>query len=337
MVLPALLGAAATIGGGILGANAQNQAAAYNYNMDLLNYYQRERERTESIRRAEEQERDVKLGTTDASGNKTHFIEGVGWVTDLSDDQRALQEAYQREEMAQFGDLDHKRNILESNVQRQGRENLQGDALFDAFQRIERGDSRDVENLMNQASVRGISTGYDELMQAFSQNALRTGASNSGKMLNELASGKARELERAFMDNKINAKGQAAQQYDAERGNMANLYNMFASRASAMPDVAYNPRNIDGMSSQMQGMNMQRDGQSQAALINAFAKKGGSMPRIALDTYMGAANAVTSGGNQLAAALGKAGAAGQRNNAFSQYEQYAKMDPSLYRSNSGVF
>src|ERR1043165_2882906 len=98
-MIGALIGAAATIGSGILGANAESDAANKNWQIDLLNYYARQQERFDTIQQAREQSAENKLGVTDAAGNRTHFIPGVGWVTELSDEQKTLQEGYQQEEL----------------------------------------------------------------------------------------------------------------------------------------------------------------------------------------------------------------------------------------------
>lgn len=335
-MIPALLGAFATLGAGALGANASSQAAAYNYNVDLLNYYARERERNDAVQQAKRQEGDTKLGATDAAGNRVHFVEGVGWVTDLSDDQATLQELYQNEELQQLqNDLPKKRDILNSNVQRQGRENLTGDALLNAFQRVERQDPREVENLMNQASTRGVNEAFDTTLQDAMRSAVRQGASNSGKVAADIGAQRAKMLEEAFMNNKINARGQSEDAYSREQGNLANLYNMFASRASAMPDVAYNPRNIEGMTSSQQNTAMQMGQNASGALINAFAKQGGSMARI--DPDYGWANALQSGGSALAAAFDKIGADKQRQQAMQSYGTYAGIDPKMYQTGTGAF
>lgn len=335
MVLPALLGAFATLGSGALGAMASGNAAAYNYNVDLLNYYARERERFDSIQQAKRQEADTKLGVTDAAGNRTRFIEGVGWVTDLSDDQQQLQELYQNEELQQLqNDLPAKRAILNQNVERQGRENTQASALLDAFQRVRRTEPRHIENLSNRASSLGINEAFDTTLQDAMRSAIRQGASNSGRVAADIGKERAKALEAAFLNNKLNARTQSDERYAMERGNAANLYNMFASRASAMPDVAYNPRNIEGLASAASEGAANRNMQAGGTLVNAFAKQGGSMPRI--DPDYGWANALGSGGQALAAAFGTMSADQQRKQAFQNYGAYAGMD-DMFQKGTGIW
>lgn len=333
-MIPALLGAFATLISGGLGAAASSRAAQENYNINLLNYNQRERERFDAINQAKHQEADTKLGQTDANGNRIHFVEGKGWVTDLSPEQQALQQLYQREELGQLqNDLPKKRDILNSNVVRQGRENTQADALLNAFQRVQRENPRETENLLNQASSAGITQGFDSTLQDAMQSAIRTGASNSGKVAAAIGAERAKALQQAFMENHINAKGQSQSDFENKRGGIANLYNMFATRASAMPDVSFNPQNINGQTAQQSGQSQSAQQNAAGALINAFAKQGGVMATH--DPDYGLANAVAQGGNALYSAFDLAAADRQRQKALNSYGNYAGVDPSMYKTGTG--
>jgi len=335
-MFPALLGAFANVVGAGLGASAASKADDTNWDINLLNYYQRERERNDAIQQGRHQEHDTKLGATDAAGNRTYFKPGVGWVTDLAPQQKTLQDAYQREEEQQLlNDLPKKRGVLNANVKRQRGEDVDASALRDAFGRLHRTDPAQTEALMNAASVRGINEGYDTTLADAMRSSIRTGASNSGKVAAAIGEQKSKALVDAFLNNKINAQGQASQEYDAARSNLANLYNMFASRASAMPDVAYNPRNIEGLAAQQLGQTKGSADQAAGALLNAFAKQGGTM--MPVEPNYGPANAFITGGNALAQAFDSSNADAQRRAAFENYGKYTGLDPSMYKLNSGAF
>ncbi len=92
-ILGALLGAGGSIAGGLMGAGAQEKAADQNWQINLLNYYARERERQDRIRQAGIERRDRHLGSTDANGNRTHFVPGQGWVSELSSEGKAMNDA----------------------------------------------------------------------------------------------------------------------------------------------------------------------------------------------------------------------------------------------------
>ena len=176
-MIGALLGAGASIYGAKLGADASNNAAAYNHQIDMLNYIQRERERFDSINQARKADTENKLGTTDAQGNRSYFKPGVGWVTELADDQQALQELYEREETEQLNnDLQKQRGVFNDNIERQGDENVLADALLREFTGHVRDDPRNIEGMTNNASVKGITEGFEALRAAV-RNVNRLNAS----------------------------------------------------------------------------------------------------------------------------------------------------------------
>lgn len=349
MVLPALLGALGTLGAGFLGADAASDAAAYNYQIDLLNYYARERERFDAIqaskeqqRRTDRQEKEHKLGTTDAQGTRTRFVEGVGWVTELGDEIGQLQDLYQDGELAQLvNDLPKRREVFNRNVQRQREEAGTADALMGAFRRIERGDDREIENQLNQASTRGITQGFDETLEEAMRTSLRTGSA-PGAIAAKLGKARADALTEAFQNNKINARGQATEEFERNQANIGNLYNMFATRASSMPDAQYNPRNIEGMSAQeMAGARSALAGAqgnqmgSGNALINAFAKMGGTLNPI--EPNYGWANALQSGSTALSQAFQGMVDERARASALGGYGQYSGVNPSMYQRSTGAW
>jgi len=334
-MIGALIGAAATIGSSLLGAGAADEAADQNWQINLLNYYQREQERFDTISAARKRDNETKLGSTDSAGNRTHFVDGVGWVSDLSPESQQLQSLYQNEEMQQFDDLNKKRDVLQQNYTRQGKEDVQGQQLLDAFGRVQRSSGKDEENLMNQSATKAINEGYDTTLEDAMRSAVRSGASNSGKVAAEIGSKKSNALLDAFQTNRMQAGGMADDKFNTERGNVANLYNMFASRASAMPDVAYNPRNIEGLTAQQQSGAMSASGQSANALINAFAKQGGSMS--AVDPNYGWANAIGASGQAVSSALDAANSDRLKRQAFENYGGSNGLDTSMYKGNVGLW
>lgn len=336
-MLAPLIGAFATVAGSAIGAGASRRANDQNYNLNLLNYYQREQERFDTIQQARRQEQDTKLGQTDAAGNRVHFVEGVGWVTELAEDQRTLQDLYQQEELAQLqNDLPKQRQLFNANVERQGQEGLVADALLNAFQRIQRQDPRELENMLNGAASRGLAESGDASLSVAMRAANRAGSSNAGRIASQMSEGRMKALADAFMNNKLNAQGTADDQYARDQGNVLNMYNMLASRASAAPGIGYNPRNIEGMAAQQTGQAMSAQQGAAAALTNAFAKQGGTMQPVQPD--YGLANAVTTGGNALSSAFNNIGANRDRMAMMQQYSDYAGIqDNSMYKAGKGLW
>lgn len=332
----ALLGAFATLGSGLMGASAEKRAADQNYAIDLLNYYQRENERFQTIQESKQNKADTKLGQTDAQGNRVHFVEGVGWVTDLADGQKELQELYQNEERNQLqNDLPKKRGILNANVKRQGMEGSQASGLLDAFQRLRHEDPRQIENLRNQASSKGINEAFDGTLQEAMRTAIRTGASNSGKVAASIGAKRASALSDAFLNNKFGTKAESDARFASDQGNLANIYNMFATRASAMPDVTYNPRNIEGQTAQAAAGSMGSGNAANAALINAFAKQGGSLHSV--EPQYGYANTLGQTGSALAGAFDAIATDRERAKVLDSYGSYAGIDPKMYKAGSGLW
>lgn len=312
MVLGALIGAAGSIGAGFLGARAESDAAEKNWQINLLNYYSRERERQEanfqagiakgeatqdkylarrdalesrdySRKQAERGERvaledralskkyltedraeaksdkakaeaekeeyraEAKLGNTDANGNRTYYKEGVGWVSELSPVMQALQDKYLVEERAVLdNDLPKQRELLNRNINRQRKEGDEADNLLWRMKQAKRTSAKEVEDELNGAAANGIQAGFGSALQEAMQTALRTGSSNAGGVAASIGRERSKALQEAFIANKINSRGQADQRYNDEVSNLGNLYNAFASRASADPNIGYNPRNLSG-------------------------------------------------------------------------------------------
>ena len=86
----------------------------------------------------------------------------------------------------------------------------------------------------------------DTAMQSAMNDALRTGTQGQANIAIKFGREKYDALRKAFMENAEGAQEAEDTRFIGEQGNLANLYNAFATRASAMPDATYNPRNIEG-------------------------------------------------------------------------------------------
>lgn len=317
-ILAALISGGTTLAGGLLGAGAESDAANLNYQLGLLNYYQREQERRDAINEAKRQRQDAYLGATDAQGNRTYFIPGKGWVTDLTPESEALQDAFQAEEMRIIGqDLPAKRQQMFANLARQRGEGGYANALMEAMGRVQRDSPRDVINRRNQMAGEGITEGFDDTQEAAMRNLARTGSSNQSKVLSELAGARSKALRNAFMQNAEGARAESEDTYSRRLGNMSQLYNMFATRASAMPDAQFRPRDISGPSQE----GARAAGQSAGSnLINAFAKQGGTFSEV--EPRYGMANTIAQTGSALMAALGRQAGREQMDQGYGAYNDF---------------
>lgn len=304
-LIGALAGAGASLAGGIMGANAQSDAAAYNYYVNMMNYYLRERERRDRINEAERSRGETKLGATDAQGNRTHFVEGRGWVVDLSPESKTMQDVQNQEQMNVLSeDLPRRREQSRQNYARQQREAYTADGLLQQFYEVMKQSPSEEQALTYGQAAKGINQAFDASQAAAMKSAIRTGASNSGRILADLASARADKLANAAVSSRLQALNNVDQRYNQERAQLAGLYQQFAGDARQNPDVNYAPQNTAGASNQtmnsflslMQGANNQ--------VIGAKGQKGGEWDYI--EPQMGAANAVSQFGMGLMGALNQA-------------------------------
>src|SRR6187402_2903440 len=131
-MLGGVLGAGASLYGGILQAEAQEDANRMNWAVNVMNYQQRERERAEAIAMSNKLRREQHLGSTDIRGTSVKFVPGKGWVTTGSPEvleMMKLQDAEQRKVLTQ--DLPMRRKAMERNYAR----SLEEEGIADTFKR----------------------------------------------------------------------------------------------------------------------------------------------------------------------------------------------------------
>lgn len=284
-------------------AEASQAAARTNLIINMMNFQLRERERKDRINQAEQNRTDTHLGARDADGNRTHFEEGVGWITDLAPAMQRIREMQQKEQtnvLAQ--DLPAKRSQMFANLDRQRTENYMAQGLLDQFRNVQQEDPSAWKNRLYGAATRGINEAYAEQGDQAMRKAIRTGASNSGAILASLASAQSDTLQKAAQDAEIRAPEMAEAQYNQRRNNAAQLYNMFAERAGRMPEVSYQPVNPSGQTNSILSQFAQEAGVSGRDLAAAFGQRGGVMDYVQPD--YGQANSLASLG-QTAGAVGR--------------------------------
>lgn len=86
----------------ILGGGAAADANAQNAYIGMLNYQEQIAARLRAEAEARRQRGEAHLGQTDASGNRTYFVPGQGWVTELTEDQQSIQDASEAEMLRQL-------------------------------------------------------------------------------------------------------------------------------------------------------------------------------------------------------------------------------------------
>lgn len=246
---------------GMMGADAQRETGMWNYYANLANIHAQQQARQEAMAFAERDRSERQLGSTNASGDRTYFVPGQGWVTDLSAESQGLHNM-QRAEQGRIlsEDLPRAREQMRTNARRQGEEEYIAGGLRDEFSRIQRMMPNEMEGLIYGASARGINEGHDETLRNAMRSAIRSGASNSGAVLSDLARARARDLGDASLKARLSSREMAQQDFDGQRKGVSNLYNFFATRAGAMPSATFRPENLDDESGRMTMAKIAADG-----------------------------------------------------------------------------
>jgi len=287
------LGAVGSIAGAFIQADAQKYAANTNYSIALMNYYQRERERTQARIEAQRIERKQDLGMTDIEGTQTKFTEGLGWRTTPTAQKQALMNRQTNEQMQSFGDAAMKRRQVQANVAQQATERDKARALFDEMGRSSTPTASEIGHLLQSAQSTASNRAFDDTLKVGARQSLRTGA-NPSKIMSEI--GRARSQEQGNMASQALLQGMqmAPQLEDQDQKMKANLYNLFATRGSAMPDVSFSPVPID---SGQTASAMKGSANSGEMAVKAAMMEGGRMPFV--PPMYGLANAVGATGMAL--------------------------------------
>lgn len=268
-MLGEILGAGATLLSGLFGSSAEKDAAEENRAIAEMNLKWQKEQFNKMLEIALRQEAEGKLGYTDANGNRVHYVEGKGWVTELSPAQQLLQEYYRGEERRQLQqDIPAKREQMFANLAAQRGEGQYADALLTQMKNLSYQPAQDVENTRNLLSAEGINEGYDKTLEAMLLRAGRTGG-DTGAIAADIGRARGADLRKAFLENQQGAQDEAYNRYATKVGNLANLYNTFRTRASATPNVEYNPRNIEGSTQQLLTGAAGAGQQAGANLLNA--------------------------------------------------------------------
>lgn len=305
-IIGAGIGAGGSIASGMMGAEAQDRAANLNWQINLMNYYQRERERREQMNWARENRDIQQQGSTGPDGERTKFVDGKGWVSTRSERGQQISELQDSEQVARLTqDMPMLRRGMQRNESRSLEDETEANALRQQFRGIRQESPGQLENLLFGAATNRMTESYDDAQESLLRQSYRTGASNTGQVLSTLQAERARSSSDAAMEAKLRARGIVQQEYDQKRSGTANLYNMFATRASALPNVSYAPQNIDngqGATAQFAQLGY-RAGKD---LSDAAGKQGGTLDYV--QPNMGWANAVGGGASALASAFRGLGA-----------------------------
>jgi hypothetical protein len=344
-----MMGAIGGIAGGVLGymgameqADAQRDATRANMDFNYANMAMRERERQEAIAMAKKLQAEQKLGYTDARGMRTKFVPGQGWVSTPSDTMKRLFELQEAEQLNVLTkDLPMARAVRERNYKR----GLGEEAIADTYRRklanLEatpaRGDDAYANDLYT-AQTRGLQDAERSAGKRMFQQMFRTGAgsSNIAAAAGEMQDKTNRAYANAALQSKLMARGMGAKEKNEQRMPLANLYNLFATRAGQGAEAAYKPQDpLAGDQTALASRNALTAGQD---LTKMFAMKGGEFDYV--QPNLGYGNALAGLGSSISSAFGAMGAKNkydQRGTGPGGGGQVAGFGATGGSSNSGMY
>lgn len=297
-----LLGAAGGIAGALINAEEQEENRQMNWAIAIMNYQQRERERTEQIAMANKLRGEQKQGSTDIRGTRTKFVPGQGWVTTGSPEVMAMMKAQDAEQLRTISDMQQRRVDIQRNRARSYGDENTADTLKRMFTnhlaQAPASDEAYASELLQAQNV-GLREAQRVAGNRSFTQAMRTGNnSNFAKIAGELQAVNNSAYADAALKAKLMARGVGVREKSEQVGGLANLYNMFATRAGVLPDVSYKPQAIDTSGTMAQSMQGALTAGALAA--NSYGKKGGELDY--MSPNFGVGNAIAGG----AAALGSA-------------------------------
>jgi len=253
----AAAGAGVQLFGAIQGASqarAAAQAQARSNEVSMAQYITQRRD-------AQLQQQAAADGSTDARGNRTRFIPGLGTVVELADGTRQLINASDQEEyLRNTSDAADSRVLRQLAARRGVNEGAQADAaLAQGAQGTESIDA--VHGNLALANVAQAMSGNNATREAATMQRLRQG-SGGERLMAELSRNGQADTRTALANARRDAAPEFMQRNNARESNAANLYNMFASRATNPVGGGFQPTSV-GMAGEQAG------GRVQAAMAQA--------------------------------------------------------------------
>lgn len=370
--IPAAISAVGGIGQSILGGRAQTQTNNQNMLISMMNMMQQQQAQREQLGFAREvqaedrrdkdwykgeqsrleaksdsqrdkQERESKLGSADALGNRVYFDPLRGWVSKLSDQQQGLYDYFIQQELPMMRDQF-------SRSDEQSRTNADmANALLQQFKNVQRQDPREIEALLFEEQTRGQNEALDALGEGAIRGALRSGNSNLESILAGLSRTGAAQRANARTQARLQAEGNAEQRYMGEREGLAKLYQMFLGDSQQPLQPSYNPGAIgSGLAGQMgqaQQVAGQRpgqyvpnlnlpQGQGNTMVFNSMGKAPQLNYQASPD--LGAAGNWGAVFGNIGGALNKINGNNQRDQTLNQLQSYFSAGGSTDFNNGGV-
>jgi len=298
MMMGGLIGGGLGFAGQMINAEEQAETRDMNWATNIMNWQQRNKEYEQQLALALRARAEQKMGSTDIRGTRTKFVPGQGWVTTAGPQVAKLMAAQDAEQMKRLGhDANARRMMQDRNIAR----SYGDEALADTFRRQlvntapPKDDDAWAAKLMAPQVAALRIAGEDADKSAWRQ-AFRTGQNSN---FDRIASGMQREKNNAYqqaaMQSQIMARGLGVKEQTERKNNLANLYNMFATRAGAVPDVSVNFQDFDKLGTLDKSMQGSLAADQFAA--SSAGRKGGELDY--MSPLTGTGNAVSGLGSSL--------------------------------------
>lgn len=229
----------------LLGARQADQVNKTNAQISLMNFYEQQRANRAAEREGRRQQDEAKLGTTDAMGNRTRFIPGVGWVTELDEQQQELADLTQAEQRRQL--TDETARTAENNERardRRGREDTLATEAERELRAARRGDEGALRQLLLARGAEMRNRQADRAGDAAARAATRRGGTNAAAIAQGArASSDAAAARQAGVDAELAAREMTDREFAGARDAGRNLYDYFrrSSTTGAMPVTGVTP------------------------------------------------------------------------------------------------
>lgn len=229
----------------ILGANEANRVNQQNAEISMLNYMEQVRQNRRAEAEARRQQGEQKLGTTDAMGNRTYFVPGVGWVTDLDDRQQQLADLTEAEQLRQA--TDETARAAENSERardRRGREDTLATEAERELRSVRRGDEGALRQLLLARGAEQRNRSADRAGNAVARQNIRAGGRNAAELVQGArASSDATSARQAGIDAALAARDLTDREFAQDRDDARGIYDYFrrASTTGAMPVTGVTP------------------------------------------------------------------------------------------------
>lgn len=277
-LIPLAIMAASAVASSGIAAKASGDASAANTAIAGRNIQSTERENFLQRIMAERLLNLQLQPTTDAFGNKSEFIPGIGFVATAAPAVKTLQDASIREQTQQLTtDATRQREGRSRAAQLGRRESGTANQLLSQFLRIVSNpqDAQELFQLLLGSGQQEFQGEQDRQLQQVLRQNLRSGGSaqSGGNIIAKFASQGAGQRRDAAVDARLQSITGADQINQSRQGSAANLFNLFAQRAqNSFGNVAFQPEQISQQASALS--TGQRGNVLGASQLAAFLSRG---------------------------------------------------------------